>query len=129
MATHKVGIGHDIVLSSLVDITPEPSSILAPPVQREYALSGRIHDYGLYQVLHWDYFESEGAYQTLLALFDLDTLDYSEVTVYTRMKRAGFARYNAIAQLPEGNSDIRLTNFFIRDVNIYLTHLEELFEI
>lgn len=126
MAPYRVAPGHDVVLSSLLFIVPEPKGNIVGSVDRKYSLSGANYDQGLFAVYHWDYFETEAEYQTALEFFDLVDQDYAPVTIYTRNKHFVFVRFNGIAHLPEFISDAKWDNFFIRDVNLYVTHLEEL---
>lgn len=121
---YRVAEGWNVPLIDLDRIEPQPRGNPATPVERAYSITGKVHDDGLFMELNWDYIEEEQEYIDLLVLFGLQTNPSNEVTIYGRTKIFGFARYNGIAQQPEGMSEAKRSNFFIRDVTIRITHLE-----
>lgn len=128
MAPYLIAPGHDVALGSLQPFNIEPSGEAVTPAERKYGLSGKVHDYGLCLALHWNYFEESTDYYTMLELVGLESVDSCPVTVYARNKRYAFVRWNGIAQLPVPGEDAKLSNFFIRDINLYITHMVELIE-
>lgn len=120
---YRVATGWNVPLIDLDRIEPQPRGNPAAPVERDFAITGKIHDDGLFMELNWDYIEEEQEYIDLLVLFGLHDQASNEVTIYGRTKIHGFARYNGIAQQPEGMSETKRSNFFIRDVTIRITHL------
>lgn len=126
MADYRVVVGHDMTLPGLNTIIPEPTGDPVAPVERHYGASGKIHDQGGFLRLHWDYIETPEEYMTLLEQFGLDDSDQENVTVYARNARLVWTVYNGIAHLPEINVDARWREFYLRDVDIYITDLEDI---
>lgn len=129
MANYLIGSGHDVDLMALSSFTQEPSGEAVAPTERKYSLSGKVYDYGLFLVLRWDFFEEATDYYNMLEDLGLHNQDSAPVTIYCRTKRYTFARFNGIAQLPEPQTDTKLTNFFIRNVEMFITHMEQLTEL
>lgn len=129
MAPYRVTTGHGNILTDTEFINPEPSGSFPESVEVKYALSGATYHEGSSFILHWDMIETEAEYQAMLEQFGLDVADYADVTVYIRGKRSAFKLYNAVAHLPEPETDIKWSNVFMRNVNLILTHLEETPEI
>lgn len=123
---YMVGIGHDLDVLDMDYVTPEPKGEPIGPIERFYGASGVHHDQGLYLKLHWDFINTPTEYQTLLGLFDLNSNETAEVTVYARNDRFYVRKYNGLAHRPEPNTDVKHNNFFIRDVDIYITDLVEI---
>jgi hypothetical protein len=126
MALYEVGVGHNLAPELIFPVFPEPRGDGAAPVDRKYAVSGEIEDIGLYIVLHWDHVNDEEEYWDLLEQFGVNVNDSSPVTLYARDKRFTYRTYNGIAHLPEPNTDIKQSNFFLRDINMYITHLVQI---
>lgn len=124
LAIYKVGIGWNVASISLNNIVPQPRGNPSAPSDRAYAITGKVYDDGLYMELNWDYIESEAEYLTLITLFGLHNAKSCDVTIYARSPIFQFVRYNGVAQQPEGMSEVKRSNFFIRDLTIRITHLE-----
>lgn len=123
MSTYKVAVGH-VAAGSVVLVNPQPTGEAAAPVERDYALSGKVHDQGLFVVWRWEMVESEAEYIALIAQFGLNNGDSWPVTIYTPNKRYAYGYFHGTAQLPEPGSDIKRNNYFLNDITIYLTHLQ-----
>lgn len=121
---YRVATGWNTPLVDLDRIEPQPRGNPAAPVERNYSITGDIHDDGLFMELNWDYIEEEQEYIDLLTLFGVHIQKSSEITIYARSPIFIFTRYNGIAQQPEGMSEVKRSNFFIRDLTIRITHLE-----
>lgn len=126
MADYKVAVGHDVALISLVKIDPEPTGDPVAPVQRQYSASGKIHEDAEFLRLHWDHIDSPTEYLALLTLFGLHDSHQEEVTIYCRDPRLVWTRYNGLAILPEVGVDAKWSNFFLRDVDMYIVDLQGL---
>jgi hypothetical protein len=120
----KVGVGHDIVLGLLDTIMPVPSHQPVAPVQRFYSAGTSVHDQGKFVVFHWDVINDLAEYTNILDLFGLLVNPTSEVTVHVKNERLTYTLYNGTAYLPESGSDLKWSNFFARDINLYVCDLE-----
>ncbi len=126
MTIYKVAIGHDVPAVDTDVIVPQPLGDPVAPVQRSFGASGVHHDQGGYVVFRWDFINSPTEYQALLAQFDLNSNETANVTITARNDRFYDRRYNGIAHRPEPNTDVKWNNFFIRDLSIHITDLEEI---
>lgn len=125
MTTPMVGIGHDIVLGLLNPIIPVPQHGSVGVVERNYGLGNFVHDQGLYVPFYWSHVDGESEYITILNLFGILGDDTSNVTVYVRNRRLQWTLYNGVAYLPEPREDMKWSNFFPRDITLYVCDLEE----
>lgn len=123
---YKVALGHNAIDGLLVPVYPQPRSDPASPVDRKFGLTGKVHDEGLFVEIYWDYIEYEQEYWDLLAQFGVNVNPSASITYYGRDSRFVFRKFNGIAQLPEGKTDVKRSNYFIRDVVMRITHLEQL---
>lgn len=121
----RVAIGHDVVLASTEPIYQTPRNAIARPVERNYGLGGSVHDRGLFVCFHFDMVDGEAVYISILNQFGLLGEDSSEVTVYIFSPRMAPTLYNGIAFLPQAGEDFKLENFFPRNIELYVTDLEE----
>lgn len=126
MTVYKIGLGHDVPTIDLDPIVPQPKGDPVAPVERTYGASGVHHDRGGYVRYHWDFINSPAEYQTLLNFFGVNSDDTAEVTVIARNDRFYDRKYNGIAHRPEPLVEVKWEGFFIRDLDIYVTDLEEI---
>lgn len=124
MTTPMVGIGHDIVLGLLEVIRPIPQHGSIQIAERNYGIAPAVHDQGNFVVLHWDVINQESDYINILDLFGLLVDKTSNVTVYVKNERFQWTLYNGTAFLPEIGQDAKWSNYFIRDLNLYVCDLE-----
>jgi hypothetical protein len=123
--TWTVGLGHDLADGFMVPFFVQPFTDLVAPVFRGYGAGGAVREQGLFTCFHWTHLNDEDEYMNILVQLGLDSDDTSEVTIYARNARLVKTKYNAVAQLPEGNQDIKWSNFFPRDIGIYFVDMEE----
>lgn len=129
MDLYRVLEGHDLVLADFEDLDPvlqQPTADLVAPVERSYSASGANHNQGKWVCWHFDFFEDTTWYAAVLAQFGLDAADNTDVTIYTRDERGGWELFEGIAHLPEATVDIKQSNYFLRDVDLYITDLVRL---
>jgi len=124
MTDYRVGIGHDVVYASCVVLSPQPMGDPVAPVTRNYGVSGKHQDQGKFLKLHWDHIDSPTTYLSLLTVLGLSSVDYANVSVYARSELFVLTMYNGIIHRPEPTQDMKWNNFFIRDLDIYITDLE-----
>lgn len=122
---YLVKTGHGVAFLSLVAMAPQPrTDVTIRPIQRSYSASGAVHETGPHIELLWSMLETATEYTTLLAQFGLSaTVLNANVTVYVPNSVYTFARYNGVAHLPLQGSDIKRTDYFIRDVIILVKNL------
>lgn len=125
---YKVAVGHDIANNLLQNLNNTPRGDGVIPVDRKYALTGKVWDDQYYTILHWDYFEDEQDYYDQMAQFGVSTELSSPVTIKVRDIRfqTNDYKYNAMATLLVPNEEIRQDNFFLRGASMTLTHLQEI---
>lgn len=126
MSTYRVAEGTGHTLGDLVVLVQQPSSDLIAPVERNYSASGANHNQGKYAVWHFDHFDGVTDYITVLSQFGLDDQYFNTVTIYTRDEWGTWRMYTGIAHLPEPKADIKQQNFYLRDIDIYITDLVQL---
>lgn len=125
MSLYRAALNHDRPFVDLFIFRPQPRGTLVQPVQRGYGANGTVHDQGGFCIWTWEIVvDQETDYQSLIANFGLDNADEREVTIYTKSGRMVWTRYNAIAQLPEPNIDVKYERGMPRDVQIHFTDLE-----
>lgn len=125
MSTFKAALNHDVALSSLTLLDPQPRCEGLMKARRTYAASRAAFEEGLYTEWVWDFAEDAAGYQAILGFFGLNVIGVtsSEVTIYTPDSLGDYQRYNAIAYRPEFGRDIRRINFFYRGVTVLFTDL------
>jgi hypothetical protein len=124
MSTYRAAVGHGgLALVDLDVMVQQPTADLVAPVQRDYGASGANHNQGKWVCWHFDFIEDITLYVTILTQLGLQANDYAAVTIYTRDERGTFNMYQGIAHFPEPTVDIKQNNFFLRDVDIYITDL------
>lgn len=126
MAAYKIGIGHDVAAIDMDDIVPQPKGGMVKPIEREYGASGVHHQQALYLDLEFGFSHYESDYQNLLVQFGLNGAETAEVTVQAWNDRMYARRYNGTAHRPQVGEDVKLDNFFLRDIHIFITDLEEI---
>lgn len=123
---YKMALGWDVAEGSMAAIVvQQPQVDIVGPVVRSYGGGGAIWEQGLFTCYHFSMVESETEWLTILTQFALNSEDTSEVTILAKNNRLSLVRWNAVAQVPEGNQDIKWSNFFPRDMAIYFVDLEE----
>lgn len=121
---YKVATGHGVALGSLNTIVPQPrADIVVAPVQRNYAVSGAVHEQGLFIDLQWSVLDPVSEYTTLLTAFGLTSVLFANVTVLVPNHAYTDTRYNGIAIRPQQGVEIRRSEYFIRDVTIRVIQL------
>lgn len=131
MAEHldyRVGIGHDLELASTDVILQQPKveSGAVKPVDVQYGVSGTHHKQGEYVCFIFDSIESPDLFQDILAQFGVDDQETEDVTIYAWNDRLFWRHYNGKAHRPIPGEDYNWENFFLRNVRIYVTDLEEI---
>lgn len=125
MPLHKVGIGHDVAEVSLSTLTPQPKGDPLAPTVRNYAPGGAFHEQGQYTCHHYDFLEDADQFEDVLNEYGLISDDRQDITFMAYSERMVWTRYNGTAIRPEMGQDVKFTNFFIRDVAIYIVDVEE----
>jgi hypothetical protein len=127
---YKVGIGHNVAEIDLVTIVPQPTCKGIRATRRTQSASGRVVDEGLHTYYEWNVMQGVAAWNSVLALFDMDspfvlamTLT-SEVTVIVRNQLWLPVRVNAIAVLPRIGEDAEWSNYRPRNLMMLLKHIQ-----
>jgi hypothetical protein len=123
---YKAAAGNNVAEIALVTFFPQPRGSGVIPVDRKYALSGKVYDDTFYTILHWDFIETQTLYFNILTLLGLTTVPSAPITLYTLDIRFGPRRFNGTAQLPEPTVDIGNRNFFLRDFDLLITNMVSL---
>lgn len=123
---YRVATGHGVALVSLNTVSPQPMGRPIRPTQRTQGLSGAIYDLGQHTEWLFEGISNTTQYVTLLTQFGLHAATTANVTIYTRNSRLAYARYNAVAVLPEMGRDADWNNYFLRGITIVLKNLEAL---
>lgn len=125
MSQYKQADGYNVALVSLSTITPQPQSHGVQGVQRYHAVSGEVHEQGLFIVLRWNVL-SVTQYQTLLTALGLLNALTNQITIYAPNHNFTYQRYNGIVVRPENGTDLRRAGHFLNDIAILVTHLAAL---
>lgn len=123
---YTIGQGHDVLDVNMVNIDPQPFGQPVIAVERNYGVGGTFYEQSSYILLHWDFIESPTAYQSLINQFNFDDGPVQPVTIHAQNASLYWRKYNGTAWLPEVNADMKRSNFFVRDINLYITDLEEI---
>ena len=125
MSNYRVATGHGVALVSLNLFVPQPRC--PGGVQstlRTYGTSGKVHQTGLFAELLWNMLPSATVYQAILTQCGLSaTVLESSVTVNLRNGVYTYARYNALAILPEPGKEITQDDYFFRNLTLLLRNL------
>ena len=117
-------LGSNIAQGSLVAINPQPrTEATTQPVLRSEAVSGAIHEQGLFIELLFSAIFTDTEYQTLLAQLGLTNALKAEGTWYLPDHQYTWRRYNGVAVRPQMGVDVRRTDYYIRDVTIRIKNL------
>lgn len=101
MTTYQVATGHDVVLGSLSDISPQPDPGPAiQATQRQFSADGQVNDQGEYVEFSFSALDDTSAYTTLLTQFGLNSATSADVTVYVRDSLFAWVRKNGRAVRP-----------------------------
>ncbi len=121
---YRVATGHGVALGSLVAVNPQPrTDATTQAVLRSDALSGAVHEQGLYIALQWSAIFTASDYAALLDQFGVGAALNANVTVYVPNFEYVYTRYNGIAVRPQQGIDVRRTDYYIRDVTILIKNL------
>ncbi len=123
MITYKQHDGHDVILASLTDISPQPHSTGVQATRRSYSANGDVTDQGLYIELLFEAVESNTAYGTLLTLFGVNVALTNDITLYCPGPALAWTRYNGTAVRPEVGRDLKRENYFPRAIIILVKNL------
>lgn len=123
---YTIGQGHDVLEASMVALNPQPFGQPVALADVSYGLGLASYGQGLYLLLHWDHIDSPEEYQSLMNQFNFDDGSPQEVTVRAQNSQLYWRKYNGVAWLPEVIADMKRSNFFIRDINLYITDLKEI---
>lgn len=123
---YKAAIGHDIAALSLVLLNPQPTSDGVQVTRRTYSGNRTIYDEGKYTIWRWNVVESEEQFDAILDYFGLDgPTPTAEVTINApEAPHLAYNRWNGIAHQPQIGENIRRREYFLRDLEIYITDLE-----
>lgn len=114
--------GHGVALGSLAAIVPQPASPGVQIVQRNSAVSGVVHEQGLWIPLNWNKL-SIAKYQALLTQLGLAAALENDITLYCPNFQYTLTRYNGKAIRPEQGVDIRRPGHFLDDITIRVINL------
>lgn len=121
---YRVATGHNIALGSLTAVDPQPrTDATTQAVMRSDAVSGAVHEQGLFIDLLWSAIFTATEYQALLDQFGVGAALNANVTVYVPNFEYTYARYNGVAVRPEQGVTVRRTDYYIRDVTIRIKNL------
>lgn len=123
MSTYRAADGHDVVLGSLVDLSPQPSADPAQVTQRDYAADGTVSDQGLFTIWRWSVVANVTEYQAILTALGILSATSNEVTIYTRSPVGTFTRYNGLVVQPLAGNEIAQRDYFLRDLEIVIKGL------
>lgn len=126
MQNYRAAVGHDADDGVMVKLYPQPRGSGEIPVDRQWGLTGKGHDDQTYMILHFDMIESEEVYWDLLLSLGISVDISSPVTIRARDKIFVERKFNGVAHQPMVNDDVRWEGGFIRNVDIHITHLEEI---
>lgn len=116
---YRAATGHNVALTFLTPINPQPTSPGVKASRRINFGDGTILEQGLY--VEWNYNVVEDAAQlsAILTPLGLMAAASAEVTIYARNQLYQYRRYNGTAIRPEASWD----NFFARNVSIVIRNL------
>lgn len=121
---YRVLTGHGVALGSLVAVNPQPrTDATTQPVLRSDAISGAIHEQGLFIDLLWSAIFTASDYAALLDQFGVGAALNANVTVYVPNYEYVYTRYNGVAIRPEQGASVRRSDYYIRDVVIRIKNL------
>ena len=120
---YKIAEGHDVALVSMADIAPQPQSNGVEYARSSFAASGAVVREAPFVRLVWSALGSDTEYNTLLALFGLDSATSAAVTVYVPGVRRAATRFNGTAILPVAGDGMQHSQYFLRDVEILIRDL------
>ena len=120
---YKIAEGHDVALVSMTDIAPQPQSNGVEYARSSFAASGAVVREAPFVRLVWSALGSDTEYNTLLALFGLDSATSAAVTVYVPGVRRSATRFNGTAILPVAGDGMEHSQYFLRDVTILIRDL------
>lgn len=125
MSLYKVATGHNVAAPSLNLFAPQPRCPGGiQSTQRTYGTSGKVHQAGLFAELLWNTLPNATVYQAILTQCGLSaTVLESSVTVNLRNGVYTYARYNALAILPEPGKDVTQDDYFFRNLTLLLRNL------
>ena len=123
MSVYKVADGHDVVLGSLNDVSPQPTADGIKPTRRTHAADGSIYDEGKYVELQFTVMNDATAYQSLLSQFGIQSATTNDVTVYVRDETFAWVRMNGTAVRPEPGQDVQWRRYFPRNITILIKEL------
>jgi hypothetical protein len=119
---YRVGIGQNVILTSLAKFNPQPRSLGVRYTRRNYMGDGSALDDGPYIELLWSALDSEIVYQSLLTQAGLSSDVYRNVTIYARDETWKYFRYNGMIIRPSLGNDAdweyfpRNIVFLVRDL-------------
>lgn len=123
MSDYRVADGHDVALGSLNVLDPQPASTGVQVTERVSALTGAIHEQGLYIELVWEMRQNTTDLQSILTSFGVLSADTNEVTIYVPGPTGTYTRYNGLAIRPETGQDMRHRRYFWHDITILVRNL------
>lgn len=123
MTTYKVAEGSNVALVSLADIAPQCRSEGLEYTRSSFAASGAVVREAPFIRLLFDVLADDTEFNSLLALFGLDSATSAAVTVYIPGPLRTFARYNGTAIRPATGDGMRHSEYFLRDVVLLIRDL------
>jgi hypothetical protein len=115
----------DVPEEDLIEVFQQPQADLVAPVVRDYGAGGEITEQGLFCCYHFSHVDDAETWQAILAQVNLMDNDSYPITFLAKNNRLVLKRYNGVAQIPEANQDVKWSNFFPRDMAIYMVDVEE----
>ena len=123
---YRIAVGHDVAWDDMDVMLQQPFAGPVAPVERHYGIGAAHYDDGLFLVFRFDHIETASLYVALLEQFGLNSSNYADVCFYAKNDRLYWRHYNGVAHRPEPGVDARWNNFFWRDIEIYITDMEEI---
>lgn len=119
---YRFADGHNVALGSLALIVPQPASPGVQVVRRDEAVSGVVHEQGLWIPLNYNKL-TVAKYQALNTLFGLASALENDITIYCPNFQYVSTRYNGKIIRPEQGVDIRRTSHLLSDVTYRVINL------
>lgn len=125
MSFYSAAPGWDVPSVDLVLLSPQPASTGVQVARRTYSANRTIYDQGRFTVWRWNMVESDEVLADILDYFDLSITNTTRAVTIRAPEAPGFAynRFNGIAHAPRLGETVARKEYFIRDLEIYITDL------
>lgn len=124
---YKFALNYNVALLSLAPILWQPrTDSTVQAVVREYAISGSIHESGLFIALLYSAFDDPTDYAAQVAQFDLTANLTRQITLYCPDEQFVWHRYNGLIAKPSQGDDVKRSDYFVKDAVFLVTRLFQL---